>query len=583
MPPIRRLCGRAFRARARHADRRRPDPAPPLRWPPAPRPVIPPAPRCPRASAGPAARQAAAAPRLDWQPVHGFRRRDAVRQPGRAAGLRRPVGPEDHPGAVHGPGDRPGRPAPGRPAGQPRRPRRQRALPRRRGRLRPDQQVASEYNIIGFDPRGVGASVPALHCDPSLLRRRAARLHPGEPGRRAGPHHRARDLRRRLRAPVRLAAAVHDHRGRGQGHGLHPGRAGPAEDQLPRLLLRHLPRPGLRHPVRRTGSGGWCWTAPSTRRASGTPTTSPRTTRSRAGSRRSSPGSPRTPPPTSSAPPARRCSRPGTGPAPSWPHHPIDGPYGPLIGPDEFDDTLLQGGYSNTLWPGLAAALAAYLHSGSSRALISQYEQRSAARTRTSSPSTTRSSAATSTGRATGPTGTPTPGGSTGPRRSRPGTTPGSTRPAPSGRCTARPGRWPSTAPGLPPILMIQGSLDPATPYRGAQAAHRQLPSARMVVVEGGGNHGQSLSQPPNLCVNSYLNAYLATGALPASATGSSTPPARPCPPRRRVAASRPAGREGRQECPWCRTRGLPPGADTLDGCCAPRQAILGTAPARRS
>src|SRR5215469_11312310 len=26
-----------------------------------------------------------------------------------------------------------------------------------------DHAVASEYNIIGFDPRGVGASVPALH------------------------------------------------------------------------------------------------------------------------------------------------------------------------------------------------------------------------------------------------------------------------------------------------------------------------------------------------------------------------------------------------------------------------------------
>src|SRR5215469_6579095 len=29
--------------------------------------------------------------------------------------------------------------------------------------------VASEYNIIGFDPRGVGDSVPALHCDPSFF------------------------------------------------------------------------------------------------------------------------------------------------------------------------------------------------------------------------------------------------------------------------------------------------------------------------------------------------------------------------------------------------------------------------------
>ena len=83
---------------------------------------------------------------------------------------------------------------------------------------------------------------------------------------------------------------------------------------------------------------------------------------------------------------------------------------------------------------------------------------------------------------------------------------------------------WPVTGPakpfavngaGLPPVLMLQGTLDPATPYAGAQVAHRLLPSARMVVVEGGGNHGQSMEIPPNQCVQSYLNAYLATGAVP--------------------------------------------------------------------
>ena len=53
-----------------------------------------------------------------------------------------------------------------------------------------------------------------------------------------------------------------------------------------------------------------------------------------------------------------------------------------------------------------------------------------------------------------------------------------------------------------------------------------------MVVVEGGGNHGQSLATPPNACVNGYLNRYLATGALPGQ-TGlvSATCPARCRPP----------------------------------------------------
>ena len=62
---------------------------------------------------------------------------------------------------------------------------------------------------------------------------------------------------------------------------------------------------------------------------------------------------------------------------------------------------------------------------------------------------------------------------------------------------------------------MLQGTLDAATPYAGAQDAHKALPSARMVVVEGGGNHGQSLTSPVNSCVMKYLNAYLSTGALP--------------------------------------------------------------------
>ena len=80
---------------------------------------------------------------------------------------------------------------------------------------------------------------------------------------------------------------------------------------------------------------------------------------------------------------------------------------------------------------------------------------------------------------------------------------------------------------------MLQGTLDAATPYAGAQDAHRLLPSARMVVVEGGGNHGQSLTSPVDTCVMKYLNDYLSTGALPeapglVNATCPTTPPPTP-------------------------------------------------------
>ena len=78
---------------------------------------------------------------------------------------------------------------------------------------------------------------------------------------------------------------------------------------------------------------------------------------------------------------------------------------------------------------------------------------------------------------------------------------------------------------------MLQGTLDPATPYAGALVARRLLPSARMVVVTGGGNHGQSLAYPPNTCVDGYLDRYLATGAVPAaSGLVNATCPALPAP-----------------------------------------------------
>src|SRR5262249_60023961 len=42
--------------------------------------------------------------------------------------------------------------------------------------------LAARYDIIGFDPRGVGDSVPALHCDPSFF---AGARPPYQPANRA--------------------------------------------------------------------------------------------------------------------------------------------------------------------------------------------------------------------------------------------------------------------------------------------------------------------------------------------------------------------------------------------------------------
>ena len=186
----------------------------------------------------------------------------------------------------------------------------------------------------------------------------------------------------------------------------------------------------------------------------------------------------------------------------------------PLVGPDEWDDTFVAGGYSNGFWPGLAAAFASYLNRHSTSALVSQYGQEGVQSenefavylaVECSDVNWPRSWATWNS--ATAVVDKTAPFYAWG-----------------NAWFNAACAFWPVKGPakplqikgaGLPGILMLQGTLDPATPYAGAQVAHRLLPSARMVVVEGGGNHGQSLSAPPNTCVDNYLNQYLATGALP--------------------------------------------------------------------
>jgi pimeloyl-ACP methyl ester carboxylesterase len=210
--------------------------------------------------------------------------------------------------------------------------------------------------------------------------------------------------------------------------------------------------------------------------------------------------------------------------------HPIPGPSGPLIGPDEFDDTFLVGGYDNGYWPGLASALAAYLHGGSTSQLISQYDQEG-----TQNENEFAVYNAVECADVAWPRSWSTWNSAT---RQVYATAPFEAWD--NAWFNAACAFWPVNGPakplqikgaGLPGILMLQGTLDAATPYAGAQRAHRLLPSARMVVVEGGGNHGQSLANPPNTCVDGYLNRYLATGELP-SAPGpvNATCPALPDP-----------------------------------------------------
>jgi pimeloyl-ACP methyl ester carboxylesterase len=373
--------------------------------------------------------------------------------------------------------------------------------------------VASEYNIIGFDPRGVGASVPALHCDPSFFAgvrpdyipaNRAAeqvligraKAYAAGCERRFGwllPFMTTQDAVRDMDA-IRAALGQQKISYLGYSYGTYLGQvyATLFGNRVRRMALDSTVDPqGAWYADNISQDRPWeariqaffSWVA------------------AHAGFYRLG---------TTRAQVQQAWYRARA----KLTSHPISGPDGPVIGPAEFDDTMLQGGYNNSYWPGLASALADYLRTGSAKAMISQYRAfgkenenlfavynavecsdvnwpRNWARWDADARRVYR------------------------------------TAPVEAWDNTwfnAACAFWPVHGPahplairgaGLPPILMIQGSLDAATPYQGAQVAHTLLPSARMVVVEGGGNHGQSLSQPANVCVNNYLNAYLGTGALP--------------------------------------------------------------------
>ncbi|MFC9910034.1 alpha/beta hydrolase [Streptomyces sp. NPDC127197] len=70
----------------------------------------------------------------------------------------------------------------------------------------------------------------------------------------------------------------------------------------------------------------------------------------------------------------------------------------------------------------------------------------------------------------------------------------------------------------LPPVLLFQATHDAATPYQGAATVHRLLRRSSLVVEAGGGNHGITLSG--NTCLDKHLAAYLTDGTVPRGSGG---------------------------------------------------------------
>jgi pimeloyl-ACP methyl ester carboxylesterase len=66
---------------------------------------------------------------------------------------------------------------------------------------------------------------------------------------------------------------------------------------------------------------------------------------------------------------------------------------------------------------------------------------------------------------------------------------------------------------GVPPVLMVQSTHDPATPIEGAQRAHQAFKGSRLITVTGEGDHG--IYAGGNAAVDKVVENYLVDGIVP--------------------------------------------------------------------
>jgi pimeloyl-ACP methyl ester carboxylesterase len=373
--------------------------------------------------------------------------------------------------------------------------------------------VAAEYDIVGFDTRGVGQSVPALHCDPSFFSHERPNYIPANAAaeqvlvnrakayaagceKRYGwllPYMTTQNIARDL-DQIRAAMGQQKLSYLGYSYGTYIGQvyATLFPSRVRRLVLDSTVDPGgvwyadnvaQDYAFQRRMNAFYAWLARynSLYHLGSTPAQARQSFYDARARLQASP---------------------------------VANASGSAIGPDEFDDTFVTGAYDDEYWPSLAAGLASYLKGHSSGLLVSDFNQVGAQNENEFAVYNAVECADVAWPRSWAFWNSDT----------RKIYTAAPFEAWDNAWYNAACAFWPVHGParplkigasGLPGILMLQGTGDAATPYAGAQVAHKLLPTARMVVVEGGGNHGQSLGYPANTCVNGYLNRYLASGALP--------------------------------------------------------------------
>ncbi|CAM5345225.1 hypothetical protein SALBM135S_00508 [Streptomyces alboniger] len=239
-------------------------------------------------------------------------------------------------------------------------------------------------------------------------------------------------------------------------------------------------------------------------------------------------------------------------------------PAGGKVGPTELEDTFVPGGYHNGHWPLLARAFAAYANEGDARPLVAAYEALAAGDAAKENSYSVYS--AVQCRDALWPRDWETWRADHAEIHAK---APFSTwnnawYNAPCAFWRTHHLSAPDVSNAeLPPVLLLQATEDPATPYEGALAMHRRLAGSRLVVERGGGNHGVSLNG--NACLDAHLVSYLATGGS-RGATGKWTRSARRPRPRSRGAPGPDRGPPRRPGAGHCQALGPPRGAEARGG-----------------
>lgn len=190
-------------------------------------------------------------------------------------------------------------------------------------------------------------------------------------------------------------------------------------------------------------------------------------------------------------------------------------PYAGTVGPDEWEDVILQAGYAQFLWPELASAFSAYAIAGDGTALVSQYKS-------TDSPGDDNGLAVYNAVSCVD-----------GPWKNHNflGDMWASYYRAPfltwgNAWFNAPCNFWPAkastptviTGAGVGQALLVDETLDAATPYAGSLYLRSIFRQSRLIATVGGSSHAVSPSGNP--CVDNKIFAYLATGKLPARKAG---------------------------------------------------------------